>query len=100
MPSFTVIPEVGGNFVDTANAYSGGRSEELLGTFMRETGVRDHLVWRRSSRSRPTRATRTCAATAARKILEAASAAAEDIGRTAAQVALNWVATRPGVISR
>jgi aryl-alcohol dehydrogenase-like predicted oxidoreductase len=36
--------EAGGNFVDTAINYAGGRSEEMLGTFMRETGLRDRLV--------------------------------------------------------
>ncbi|MCI2418397.1 aldo/keto reductase [Saccharopolyspora sp. K220] len=34
----------GGNFVDTSINYAGGRSEELLGTFMKETGLRDRLV--------------------------------------------------------
>ncbi len=36
--------EAGGNFVDTAINYANGRSEEMLGTFMKETGVRDQLV--------------------------------------------------------
>jgi aryl-alcohol dehydrogenase-like predicted oxidoreductase len=36
--------EAGGNFVDTAINYAAGRSEELLGAFMEETGVRDRLV--------------------------------------------------------
>ena len=36
--------EAGGNFVDTAVNYAGGRSEELLGAFMAETGTRDQLV--------------------------------------------------------
>lgn len=34
--------EVGGNFVDTANIYSGGRSEEFLGEFLAED--RDRVV--------------------------------------------------------
>jgi aryl-alcohol dehydrogenase-like predicted oxidoreductase len=35
----------GVNFIDTANAYSGGQSEELLGQAIRETGIsRDNLV--------------------------------------------------------
>jgi aryl-alcohol dehydrogenase-like predicted oxidoreductase len=34
----------GGNFVDTADLYTDGASEELLGRFMAETGVRDRLV--------------------------------------------------------
>src|ERR1700680_892938 len=36
--------EAGGNFIDTANAYSGATSDEPLGAFMRETGPREQLV--------------------------------------------------------
>lgn len=36
--------EAGGNFVDTAINYGDGRSEELLGTFMKETGSRQRMV--------------------------------------------------------
>lgn len=36
--------EAGGNFVDTAVNYGGGRSEELLGKFIQESGVRDRVV--------------------------------------------------------
>lgn len=36
--------ESGGNFVDTAINYADGRSEEMLGTFIKEAGVRDRLV--------------------------------------------------------
>jgi aryl-alcohol dehydrogenase-like predicted oxidoreductase len=36
--------DAGGNVVDTAVNYAGGRSEELLGRFMRETGSRERLV--------------------------------------------------------
>ena len=36
--------ESGGNFVDTADIYAGGRSEELLGRFMQETASRERLV--------------------------------------------------------
>jgi aryl-alcohol dehydrogenase-like predicted oxidoreductase len=34
----------GGNFVDTANVYADGRSEELVGQLVRETDSRDHIV--------------------------------------------------------
>jgi aryl-alcohol dehydrogenase-like predicted oxidoreductase len=34
----------GGNFIDTADIYNRGRSEELLGRLIRETGSRDRLV--------------------------------------------------------
>jgi aryl-alcohol dehydrogenase-like predicted oxidoreductase len=36
--------EAGGNFIDTADAYMGGASEELLGAFIKEAGARDRLV--------------------------------------------------------
>ena len=36
--------EVGGNFVDTANVYNDGRSEEAIGNWMKEKGARDQLV--------------------------------------------------------
>jgi aryl-alcohol dehydrogenase-like predicted oxidoreductase len=41
---FARYVEAGGNFVDTAINYAGGRSEEMLGTFIKETGVRERLV--------------------------------------------------------
>jgi aryl-alcohol dehydrogenase-like predicted oxidoreductase len=34
----------GGNFFDTANLYTGGDSERLLGRFVREAGLRDRAV--------------------------------------------------------
>jgi aryl-alcohol dehydrogenase-like predicted oxidoreductase len=34
----------GGNFLDTADAYTEGHSEELLGTFIRDRGLRDRVV--------------------------------------------------------
>ncbi len=37
-----IAVEHGVNFIDTANAYSGGQSEELLGKALRETGVSRH----------------------------------------------------------
>lgn len=36
--------EAGGNFVDTADGYTGGRSEEILGKLVRERGLRDRMV--------------------------------------------------------
>lgn len=36
--------EGGGNFVDTADAYTGGRSEEMLGKFITEGKLRDRVV--------------------------------------------------------
>ncbi len=41
---FTAYREAGGNFVDTADIYSGGASETLTGRFMKETGSRDDVV--------------------------------------------------------
>lgn len=34
----------GGNFIDTADVYSGGRSEEMIGDFVKDSGLRDRLV--------------------------------------------------------
>jgi aryl-alcohol dehydrogenase-like predicted oxidoreductase len=41
---YTRYLDTGGNFVDTANVYAGGASEELLGKFFAETGTRDRVV--------------------------------------------------------
>lgn len=41
---FNAYVDQGGNFVDTANVYSGGRSEEMLGGFIAERGLRDKIV--------------------------------------------------------
>lgn len=34
----------GGNFIDTADSYAGGLSEELLGEFVADAGLRDQMV--------------------------------------------------------
>jgi aryl-alcohol dehydrogenase-like predicted oxidoreductase len=36
--------DAGGNFIDTADIYSGGRSEELVGKFIAERSLRDKVV--------------------------------------------------------
>ncbi len=41
---FNNYVDAGGNFVDTADVYSGGRSEELVGGFVAERGLRDRVV--------------------------------------------------------
>lgn len=41
---FTAYREAGGNFIDTADIYSGGVSEEMVGRFIAETGSRDEVV--------------------------------------------------------
>ena len=41
---FDAYVEAGGNFVDTADVYSGGQSEEMLGRFMAARGNRGRLV--------------------------------------------------------
>ena len=41
---FDVYRSAGGNFVDTADIYSGGVSERLVGQFVKETGSRDEMV--------------------------------------------------------
>jgi aryl-alcohol dehydrogenase-like predicted oxidoreductase len=41
---FNTYVDAGGNFVDTADVYAGGRSEEMLGTFIGERHLRDQIV--------------------------------------------------------
>ncbi|KQT47049.1 aldo/keto reductase [Devosia sp. Leaf420] len=41
---FDAYVEAGGNFVDTADIYSGGQSETMLGGFIRERNLRDRIV--------------------------------------------------------
>jgi aryl-alcohol dehydrogenase-like predicted oxidoreductase len=36
--------ELGGNFIDTANVYNDGKSEEVIGAWLKETGMRDQIV--------------------------------------------------------
>jgi aryl-alcohol dehydrogenase-like predicted oxidoreductase len=36
--------EQGGNFIDTADGYTGGKSEEMVGKFIADRGLRDRLV--------------------------------------------------------
>jgi aryl-alcohol dehydrogenase-like predicted oxidoreductase len=36
--------DAGGNFLDTADGYTGGKSEEMLGKFLSESGNRDRVV--------------------------------------------------------
>jgi aryl-alcohol dehydrogenase-like predicted oxidoreductase len=41
---FDAYRNAGGNFIDTADIYSGGESERLVGQFIREAGARDDIV--------------------------------------------------------
>ncbi len=41
---FDAYVEAGGNFVDTADGYTGGKSEELVGKFIHERRLRDRIV--------------------------------------------------------
>ncbi len=41
---FDAYRDAGGNFVDTADIYSGGASEALVGRFIRDTASRDEIV--------------------------------------------------------
>ena len=41
---FNAYVEAGGNFVDTADVYSSGRSEEMLGSFIADGALRDSIV--------------------------------------------------------
>ncbi|MDR6990524.1 aldo/keto reductase [Luteimonas sp. 3794] len=41
---FDAYVDAGGNFVDTADLYSAGRSEEMLGGFLADGGLRERIV--------------------------------------------------------
>ena len=41
---FDAYREAGGNFIDTADIYSGGESERLIGQFLKDSGSRDEIV--------------------------------------------------------
>lgn len=41
---FDAYVDAGGNFIDTADIYAGGRSEELVGQFIAERQLRDRVV--------------------------------------------------------
>ena len=41
---FDTYLAAGGNFIDAADVYSGGRSEEMIGDFVSKAGLRDRLV--------------------------------------------------------
>lgn len=41
---FDAYTKAGGNFIDTADIYSGGESESMLGRFLKDSGQRDRLV--------------------------------------------------------
>jgi aryl-alcohol dehydrogenase-like predicted oxidoreductase len=41
---FNAYVDAGGNFIDTADVYAGGRSEEMLGSFIAERKLRDQLI--------------------------------------------------------
>ena len=41
---FNAYVEAGGNFIDTADVYAGGQSEEMIGNFLARRQLRDQLV--------------------------------------------------------
>lgn len=41
---FNAYLDAGGNFIDTADVYSGGRSEELVGQYVADRSLRDQVV--------------------------------------------------------
>ena len=41
---FDAYRDAGGNFIDTADIYSGGESERLIGQFLKDSGSRDDVV--------------------------------------------------------
>ena len=63
---FDAYVEAGGNLFDTADLYTGGRSEEMLGRFIAEAGLRDAAVIATKFSFNAAPAIPTPAATAAR----------------------------------
>ncbi|MBP0028624.1 aldo/keto reductase [Roseofilum sp. Guam] len=41
---FDAYVEAGGNFIDTANLYTNGNSERMVGKFIKDRGIRDRMV--------------------------------------------------------
>ena len=41
---FDAYRAAGGNFIDTADIYSGGQSETMVGQFIKQAGIRDEIV--------------------------------------------------------
>ena len=82
--------KAGGNFIDTANRYNDGTSEEYVGEFIKAD--RDHFV----VATKYTLYTRKDDDNL--RIAEEVMKVAEEIGKTPSQVALNWVRQLPGVI--
>lgn len=41
---YDVYTEAGGNLIDTADVYSGGESESMVGRFLEDSGLRDQIV--------------------------------------------------------
>ena len=41
---FNAYVDAGGNFIDTADVYSGGRSEELVGQYIADRSLRNRVV--------------------------------------------------------
>src|SRR6202140_5318153 len=58
--------ERGGNFIDTANVYTNGHSEKIIGDFFAKKGNRDRVVIGTNSVAACSRAIRTAAERAAR----------------------------------
>ena len=80
----------GGNFIDTADSYTERHSEELLGKFIREGGeitkAVPNPVFQRFNEHNW-------------RVLDVLLDVAKQINRPAAQLALNWAASQPGITS-
>ena len=88
--------EAGGNFLDTADMYVDGRSEEMLGRFIAERRARDRVVLATKFTFNAEPAIRTPAATGARTSTARSKARSAACGRT------TWTSTgcTPGTPSR
>lgn len=110
---FNAYVEAGGNFVDTADVYSAGRSEEMLGKFIAGGKLRDRIVIATKAGFAAGQGVHT-GGNGAKHIHTALEGSlkrlrtdyvdglkkiAAEAGETPARIALAWVCGRPGVTS-
>lgn len=82
----------GGNFVDTANFYTNGHSEKILGDFFAaHPGRRERVVLARTAYvGGPT--------DDEYRVIDAVAAVADELGTTSAAVSLAWLRAREGTV--
>ncbi|MGW0949541.1 aldo/keto reductase [Streptomyces sp. NPDC002623] len=96
--------EAGGNMIDTSDVYGGGLSEQIIGRWLaaRPREITDRVVLTTKGRftTGPDVNTRGLSRRHLTRALDASlRRIAEETGATPAQVALSWIADRPGVVA-